>query len=542
MTFLPIVQRELRVAARKPSTYRSRIWVVGLTSAIAAILLLIGDPGPGRGTGSPVFHALATLAFLYCLIAGVRYTADCLSEEKREGTLGLLFLTDLRGYDIVLGKLMSVSARTFQGLFAFLPVLSIGLLIGGVTVGEFWRTAAVLTNALFFSLCVGLWVSSLSRESHTAVAGAVCMLILLTSAPLVAEKAFSIAGNGRLALVSFASPGAAALLIWDAVYQNQPLRFWGALVSSHLLGWSLLFFASRIVPRSWQERAAHLTQSSEVAAHSTAPPRQRQAAEKKASYRRQLLDINPIYWLASRHERQRLLQWIFVAVVATGGTSALLLTLGFAGTSFGAFTMLGFALGLVLKVWVSWQACATLAEARSTGAVELMLATPLTVEEIIRGHWQALQRNFFWPGAATLTLLALPVLEAVIREPPSMSNFFWLPVPGITLFHMTTFVLDLLALAWVGMWMGLSQPKAIQGFAKTIVFVIVVPSLIFCVPNIVFDLFWISWARRQLENQFRKAATERYAPPSKGPAWLAGVGSPPLCGRQAGNLAGNHSR
>ena len=31
-------------------------------------------------------------------------TADCLSEEKREGTLGLLFLTDLRGYDIVVSS------------------------------------------------------------------------------------------------------------------------------------------------------------------------------------------------------------------------------------------------------------------------------------------------------------------------------------------------------------------------------------------------------------------------------------------------------
>ena len=35
-------------------------------------------------------------------LCAMRNTADSLSAEKREGTLGLLFLTDLRGYDVVL--------------------------------------------------------------------------------------------------------------------------------------------------------------------------------------------------------------------------------------------------------------------------------------------------------------------------------------------------------------------------------------------------------------------------------------------------------
>lgn len=40
-----------------------------------------------------LFVALGVLALGFCLFAGVFLTADCLSEEKREGTLGLLFLT-----------------------------------------------------------------------------------------------------------------------------------------------------------------------------------------------------------------------------------------------------------------------------------------------------------------------------------------------------------------------------------------------------------------------------------------------------------------
>ena len=139
MSFLPIVERELRVASRKRSTYRTRTWFVLGTSALAGMLLVIGNYASGSRVGASVFSVLSGLAFLFCLIAGPRYSADCLSEEKREGTLGLLFLTDLRGYDVIFGKLVSASTQTLPGLMAFFPVLSIALLLGG---NHGWRVLA----------------------------------------------------------------------------------------------------------------------------------------------------------------------------------------------------------------------------------------------------------------------------------------------------------------------------------------------------------------------------------------------------------------
>src|SRR4029077_3158439 len=112
--------------------------------------------------GGSIFMWLSGFAFIYCLMAGARNTADCLSEEKREGTLGLLFLTDLKGYDVVLGKLAATSLNSFYGLLAIFPVLAIPLLLGGVTPGEFWRMALPLFNTLFCSLCAVIRVSSWS--------------------------------------------------------------------------------------------------------------------------------------------------------------------------------------------------------------------------------------------------------------------------------------------------------------------------------------------------------------------------------------------
>src|SRR5436305_11102983 len=129
MMFLPIVERELRVRARQKITHRFRVG-----SALAAMLLvmfmLVGGSlsSTPQFVGQRIFHILAWLAFGYCLVEGVRTTADCLSEEKRAGTLGLLFLTDLTGYDVVLGKLMASSLNSFYALLAIFPPLALPIL------------------------------------------------------------------------------------------------------------------------------------------------------------------------------------------------------------------------------------------------------------------------------------------------------------------------------------------------------------------------------------------------------------------------------
>jgi len=125
MTFLPIVDRELRAAARRKSTYRIRCWtaVLAMLAGLLSLPLLVFSTMRGGSLGNPLFTVLSNYGFGLCLLAGVFLTADCLSEEKREGTIGLLFLTDLKGYDVVLGKFMATSLNAFYGLFAVLPIL-----------------------------------------------------------------------------------------------------------------------------------------------------------------------------------------------------------------------------------------------------------------------------------------------------------------------------------------------------------------------------------------------------------------------------------
>src|SRR6266700_1829806 len=79
--------------------------------------------------------------------------------------------------------LSAIGAIALYGLLAIFPPLAIPLVIGGVTVGEFWRLVLVLLNTLFFSLTAGLAVSASSRDERRAWSGTTGLVLSLAVLP-----------------------------------------------------------------------------------------------------------------------------------------------------------------------------------------------------------------------------------------------------------------------------------------------------------------------------------------------------------------------
>ena len=180
------------------------------------------------------------LCFTYCLFAGVRFTADALSRERREGTLGLLFLTDLRGYDVVLGKMVITSLNAFFALLAALPLLALPILIGGVSVGEFWRTTLVLINTLLFSLGVGMLISAFGVEERKVLLGTLLLLLLVTfGLPLIWRYASRISNPVWLEWVTlYPSPAHLLNVSASGLFVAVPSLFWPCMAT---VGWLTLF-------------------------------------------------------------------------------------------------------------------------------------------------------------------------------------------------------------------------------------------------------------------------------------------------------------
>ena len=296
MTLLPIVERELRVAARQKITWLSRLagTVFGLLIFVfLEVLLMLSGASGVSSPGEIEFTVLKWLAFTFAAAAGVFLTADAVSEEKREGTLGLLFLTDLRGYDVLIGKLLSHSLRAAYCLLAAFPILGLPLLVGGLGIREFSLSLLVIGNTLLFSLSLGLLVSTLSREYLKALNGVVLLGLLFYLGLLFADSALAgIKGGPFQPIFSLADP---AWLLGETG-STITREFWKSLAIQHALAWTFLLLACVIVPRAWQDKTS-------VPRHSRFGLARRfrfGGPRFRERLRRRCLEIGPIHWLALR--------------------------------------------------------------------------------------------------------------------------------------------------------------------------------------------------------------------------------------------------
>ncbi|HOX59607.1 MAG TPA: ABC transporter permease subunit [Candidatus Paceibacterota bacterium] len=512
MTFLPIVDRELRVAARRRITYRIRTWaaiialVVGFFAFFPAVLA-----GAYGSTGKSLYTALTNSVFGLCLLAGVLFTADCLSEEKRESTLGLLFLTDLRGYDVVLGKFMAMSLNAFYGLLAILPITGLSLLLGGLTGGEFWRTTLALVNVLFVSLAAGICVSAFGRESQRVMGATLGLVILLAAGPSLA----ALIGRAlRLPLQwecwAWISPYQAFSNALEPDYLRQPGMFWRALAVSHGVGWLLLALASTVLPHRWEERAA-AGGAGGLLRRWAQPTRSGIGARAKA--RQELLPVNPVLWLLSSGPDLRRLAWI---IVCAWGVVVLATTL-FAPNEGGVFALGMYGVrpfGFLLKWLLALQACRFFVEARRNGTLETLLCTPVTSRDIIRGQVLALRRDFQRPVIIFLVLLFVPAVVRLLAVGSSGSSELGMAALGLGLggIYSLRMLADCYALGAFGMWLALTvkKPGLAPGF--TILFVLLLPSAL-CWLDIFADIVFILWGVTKLkQSDLRSLLAQQYQP------------------------------
>jgi ABC-type transport system involved in multi-copper enzyme maturation permease subunit len=486
MSFLPIVQRELRVLSRRKSTIYTRCITAAVGMIMSLFLLLAAMMSGGRSAGNFTFTVLSWYALLVTLLAGIFLASDSLSEERREGTLGLLFLTDLKGYDVVLGKFMAISLNAFYGLLAFFPVLAISLLAGGVTGGEFWRTCLALLNLLFFSVAAAMLISSFSTSGYRAMIATIVLLVICLAATIVSSAA-------GLYYVAVLSPFRSFFTASGAEYFRLAREFWISLAVSQLVGWIFLGLAAlrlrRFVDKGKSGGRWQKVLSKDVLAG-------------KSARRTQLLEINPVLWLLDDSRRMRWVAWLLCIL---GALTALVMI----EVSGPAILFINYAVWpfyFLLKIFIAIQACRFFVEARRTGALELLCCTPLTMRSIIGGQWMLLRRVFLWPY---LLLLAVHsgVLLHLMQKDVNLGGAAAV-APGYFFFLLECKVIpnnlaDFFAIGWFGMWLGFSMQRPNWATGLTILAVTVLPMLVFCVPTLACNAVFITVGWVKLSDDFR---------------------------------------
>ena len=487
---LPIVQRELQTAARHPKLYRGRLlsWV-----AIFVLVCLIVPRSAVSPQGGQAFQSLTMLTLLLCLFEGLRKTADAITIERREGTLGLLFLSTLSGWDIILGKLTSASIRSLNTLLVFVPVLAVTLLLGGVTGGEFWRSILLLIVALLASLCLCLCISAVTHEG--SFAAAVTSLIVLCVLPLLS---FLHAPSAKWIMPL--SPFFGLKAANDAYYSFDITPYWLAIIYLAAIIMAAITTGSIVLPRTWQDKPRRARHAARL---------DRTLSSRLLRRHRAMLDLNPIMWLMFNPRSHRNFRSFLLVLLAIGiiGTATVL----FGFPQFGIPVPLGFEfvlpsvayaiLILALSIRVARSTTRNFVEARDNGVLELLLSTPVRVPTIIKGQWLALRADLL-PGAVLFALLGgTLMLFALVagNAPPALY--------GLKL--LAEAALGIVTLAVVGVWMGLTSKTPGRAFFKTIIIGLIAPHLV-CTPTLVNQVAILLVAADKLKANFRRFVAEKY--------------------------------
>ncbi len=419
MTVLPVIVRELRAESRRGFTYWLR--VLGGGALIGAAAVYAFGTGLSPNQGDELFLLLQTTLITAIWILVPLATADCISRERREGTLGLLFLTPLTGRDIVIAKGLVHGLRALTLCLAALPVLTIPFLMGGVDWKDAVLSGVVSFSSLCWALAAGLLASSICKHRVPAQVLA--------------------AGLGFLFFLVVQG------LSWPAAYQL-PLSL--ASVLGLLL---VIFLASRNIRRRRQEEPPSAWQLWLERTFCT-------PVVLLGLFRRWMrwkLERNPIGWLERRRWSARLLSWSWMAVlisvlsVALGSDRMLLR---------GELQSLEHLLAWLFLGSLALSAAGSFRRERETGVLELLLVAPLQVGQIIGGRLRALWGQFL----PAMLLLAVTWLYTAIAF-AGYEGTVWL------FFYAASF----LSLPVIGLYFSLRQNNLISAFLSTLAAGILAP-------------------------------------------------------------------
>jgi hypothetical protein len=453
VTILPLITRELRVRSRQRSFYwlRFGIPLVGILFLVPAMLSV--EHGRPSRASAIAFDTLVFGLFFLCSWAGL-LTASAIINERRDGTLGLLFLTKVNAFDVMIGAFGSAGLFSFCALMSFAPLIMLPVLGGGVSGSEAFRKTLVLLDVLLLALAFGLWTPSRGypRLNHSWIAVLLFWLFICI---------FPI------------SPALALLNASDTHYHSARNWFWISLAFDALLAAALFLHASVCLRRSVHESCPTDPAFTPVSTATWYTPWLTHPVGAIS---------DPVYYLVLRQKTILRALWFgaFLGFAWRGGMYFIRL---FTRHSF-VYSWWG--LGLVFTILqtsiFAWAGSRFFLETRRTGALEILLTTPFGAKTILDGQWRALRKLMLGP----LLLLVSPVLLRLAFSAfvtpfssfPSGWKAYWLATVISLLLDAASVALAFIAVLWVSIVYGLRAKSTAAAIICTVLITRAAPYLI----------------------------------------------------------------
>ncbi|MBI4563788.1 MAG: ABC transporter permease subunit [Planctomycetes bacterium] len=204
----PVMRKEFYGISRRWQTYAFRAVYVGvLTLAVWSMwktfeenllryFAFTGqmDYSMYAQFGRELFVGFSAVQYVLLALVAVIAGSDLISKEVREGTLGILAITPLISRRIVWGKWKSAVGYTAIILVSGIPVLALGIYMGGVEPGDLLRVTALTLSTAVLCAAFAILCSSLTRHAYQSLLLGTLGMILYALVPVTVEFFL---GNGR---------------------------------------------------------------------------------------------------------------------------------------------------------------------------------------------------------------------------------------------------------------------------------------------------------------------------------------------------------
>ena len=371
MNALPVISRELRAESRRPLNFWLRWLAAGVLLSVLAFASLNTELD-AREWGLFLFDSMRRTLLRAFWILVPLMTADSVNRERREGTLGLLFLTPLTVLDVILAKAAIHALRALTLFLAALPVLGVPFVLGGVEWEQGVLAVFQLGNAVLLGIAAGIFASVKGGSAiQVMVLAELCALgLAVISSPwtltLQAALLNSVTGIALLCVCV-----ACSLLLFGLVLQQSVM----------------------MLRRNWHDESA-------------TPERPRWIELLVAQFtcspvwsailrwdRKQTLGRNPVAWLQEYSDTARLTKWGWFFGLLTAEFFAVVSAPG----SWQGWLAAAVALGL------AFSAAGSFRREDQTGLLELLLVTPLSDHKVLNGRVWGIFSHFF-PAVLLLVL------------------------------------------------------------------------------------------------------------------------------------------
>lgn len=390
----PVFFYEWLTASRRWQLYAVRaLFVAILLGALSLVWIShFADNGgaPNRRMlaqiGEQFFYAIIGTQMALVLLAAPAATAGAVCIDKARGTLLHVLVTDLSDPEIVLGKLGARLVPVFGLLLAALPVLFLGVLLGGIDpealFGAFLVTLGVAVFGCALALTLSVWGTK-THEVLLAVYGIWAVVLLAYPVWMIFTSTLKIAPPP--AWIKWIDPFITAFAPY--LYPGSTDLDESVIFLAVAIGLSAGF----IVLAIGRIRTVAVRQSNR-------PHRERRHSRwafplwnLTAWLPGPSLNGNPVLWREWRRRRPSTWARIIWLVYATSAIlfSVVAVLLGRGNNGMGreiaAMTnALQVAVGLLL---LSVGAVTVLADERVRGSLDVLLTTPLSTRSIVWGKW-----------------------------------------------------------------------------------------------------------------------------------------------------------